>query len=61
MKQASWLQIALAVAGGLLIAIGAVIFSFAVQQSGVVENCYTGLVGGGIAVVCPPGSIETGK
>jgi hypothetical protein len=53
-KNAKWWQILLAVLGGVVIALGVLVLWFAAEESGVAKNCYTGIVGGNVAVICPP-------
>lgn len=54
MRNAKWWQILLAVLGGIGIVIGALVLGFVAEESGVAKNCYTGVVGGNVTVICPP-------
>ena len=54
MKDAKWWQILLAVLGGIGIVMGVFVLGFVAEESGVAKNCYTGIVGGNVAVICPP-------
>lgn len=57
MSDAKWWQILLSVFGGLALAVAIFIFAAVLEQSGIAEKCYTGMIGGQIAVVCPPSEI----
>ena len=54
MRYAKWWQILLAILGGIGIMLGMLLLGFVADESGIAKNCYTGIVGGNVAVICPP-------